>query len=390
MRDTSYFRSARGNSVRAASTTGSSGGLPAGRAGALLALCLVTMASPPASAQALTDLKPTSEPLILQQQGSFFVGGRKIVNANSGWNEVASRFGPPGGNVVVDQMYIQFQKGVNASKVPVVFVHGCCLSSKEWETTPDGRMGWYEYFTRSGYPTYLAEQAGRGRSGFNTIGFNEVRLGQKSPGALPPILAATDQFAWLTFRLGPKVGEPWPDSKFPTDKIEELYKQMIPDLILTQVPDLIAEVVSPVSNLPTVVNLAELAEKLGGAVLVGHSESSTFPTKAALKGRPGIKGIIQLETGCFANLNAEQISILVKIPILIMVGDHFQNPQPSPDCIAQRDAINKAGGDMTFISLPDLGIRGNSHMFMQDLNNVEVAQIVMKWLDDHVDRPAKR
>ncbi len=343
----------------------------------------------PVSAQSLRDLKTPSEPLVLQQQGSFFVGGRKVRNEHSGWNEVASRFGPPAGDVTVDQLYVQFQKPAKASKVPIVFVHGCCLSAKQWETTPDGRMGWYEYFTRSGYPTYLAEQAGRARSGFNTNGFNEVRLGLRTAGTQPSILMATDQFAWPTFRLGPKLGEPWPDTKFPIDKLDEFYKQVIPDLILTQVPDLIAEVLSPASSLPTVLNLAELADELGGVVLVGHSESSTFPTKAALKGRRGIRGIVQLETGCFGNLTAEQISILAKIPVLVMVGDHFATPQPGPDCIAEHDAISRAGGDMTFISLPDLGIKGNSHMFMQDLNNLEVAQIIMKWLDGHVEAPAK-
>lgn len=347
------------------------------------------LAPSPASAQSLRDLKTPSGPLVLEQQGSFFVGGRKVRNEHSGWNEVASRFGPPGGNATVDQMYVQFQKPVKASKVPIVFVHGCCLSAKQWETTPDGRMGWYEYFTRSGYPTYLAEQAGRARSGFDSDGFNEVRLGLRTAGTQPSVLMATDQFAWPTFRLGPKVGEPWPDTRFPIDKLDEFYKQVIPDLILTQVPDLIAEVLSPASSLPTVLNLAELAEQLGGVVLVGHSESSTFPTKAALNGRPGIRGIVQLETGCFGNLTPEQISILAKIPVLVMVGDHFATPQPGPDCVTERDAIARAGGDMTFISLPDLGIKGNSHLFMQDLNNLEVAQIIMKWLDGHVEAPSK-
>lgn len=343
-----------------------------------------------ASAQSFQDLKVPDAPLVLAHQGSFFVGGREVDNENSGWNEVSPRFGPPAGKFVVDQSYVQFQKTVKADKTPIVFVHGCCLSSKEWETTPDGRMGWYEFFTRSGYPTFLMEQAGRARSGFNTVGFNEVRLGLKDPSTQPSVLMATDQFAWPTFRLGPNVGEPWPDSKFPMDSLDQLYKQVIPDLILTQVPDLIAEVLSPLSNLPTVENMSLLAEDLGGAVLVGHSESSTFPTKAALKGRPGVRGIIQLETGCFGDLTPEQIAILAEIPILIMVGDHFGVPQPIPACVAERDAITQAGGDMTFISLPDMGIAGNSHMFMQDLNNIEVAQIIMDWLDTHVDGKAAK
>ena len=79
--------------------------------------------------------------------------------------------------------------------MPLVLVHGCCLSSKTWETTPDGRMGWYEYFTRLGHPTYLAEQSGRARSGFNGTIYNEVKLGMRAPNEQPFVLLATYQFA---------------------------------------------------------------------------------------------------------------------------------------------------------------------------------------------------
>jgi hypothetical protein len=47
--------------------------------------------------------------------------------------------------------------------------------------------------------------------------------------------------------------------------------------------------------------------------------------------------------------------------------------------------INAAGGDMTFIALPDLGIRGNSHMFMQDTNNLQVANVIIDWIRQHVE-----
>jgi len=34
--------------------------------------------------------------------------------------------------------------------------------------------------------------------------------------------------------------------------------------------------------------------------------------------------------------------------------------------------------------LPKMGIFGNSHMFMLDKNNLQVADVVLKWLDQHV------
>ena len=358
-------------------------------AGALLVAGSFALFCGAAMAQSISDVVAPREPLILKQQGSFFVGGRQTQSDATGWDLTppVSAFGF--GDVTVDQMYVQFQIPVilgSRSKVPLVFVHGCCLSSKTWETTPDGRMGWYEYFTRLGHPTYSAEQSGRARSGFNGTIYNEVKLGMRAPNEQPFVLLATYQFAWSIFRFGPSYGVAWPDEQFPMNKVDELFKQVIPDLILTEVPDLAAEFVTPTTNNPTVANMAALAHDLGGAVLVGHSQSSGFPTQAVLKDSSGIRGIIQLETGCFGNLTVGEVAILAKIPILVVVGDHFSTPQPPSTCTTELQQINGAGGDMTFIALPTFGLIGNSHMFMQDKNNLEVADIIEDWIRRHVER----
>ena len=33
---------------------------------------------------------------------------------------------------------------------------------------------------------------------------------------------------------------------------------------------------------------------------------------------------------------------------------------------------------------PELGIRGNSHMIMQDKNNLQVADLIIGWIDCHL------
>jgi hypothetical protein len=344
---------------------------------ALLAAALLPTAG---SAQNLHDVRVPDSPLVLKQQGSFFVGGKQVHSDAAGWDQANALPQYGAGDITVNQMYVQFQIPVRQRHpVPLVFVHGCCLSSKTWETTPDGRMGWYEYFTRRGFATYLGEQAGRARSGFDGTVFNQVRSGALPPSAQPPVLLGTAQFAWDVFRFGPTFGTAWPDEQFPMYKVKQLYKQVIPDLILTLVPDLFAELGDPGDRLPTVREMASLAKDLGGAVLIGHSQSSGYPTKAALHDPSGVRGIIGLETGCFGNLDRSQIATLSKIPILIVVGDHF-GEQPPASCVTERQQINDAGGDMTFISLPDLGIHGNSHMFMQDNNNLQIADVIIKWI----------
>src|SRR5262249_32015253 len=127
-------------------------------------------------------------PLTLKEQGSFFVGGENKKVTQPGFGPNAA---PITGEITVNQMYVQYQIPMKGDQhVPVVMVHGCCLSSKTWETTPDGRMGWSEYFVRKDRPVYLADQVSRARSGFDPTTFADVRQGKTPPGQMPTILDA--------------------------------------------------------------------------------------------------------------------------------------------------------------------------------------------------------
>src|SRR5262249_13512173 len=43
-------------------------------------------------------------------------------------------------------------------------------------------------------------------------------------------------------------------------------------------------------------------------------------------------------------------------------------------------AIRAGGGTVDGTNLPDVGIRGNSHMLMQDKNNAEIADVIQTWM----------
>src|SRR5438552_11924085 len=81
--------------------------------------------------------------LVVAKQGSFFIGGEaRAIDA--------------GVTITVNQMYVEYQIPVadaSGARPAIVLVHGCCLSAKSWEETPDGRMGWSEYFVRQKFPT---------------------------------------------------------------------------------------------------------------------------------------------------------------------------------------------------------------------------------------------
>ena len=336
-------------------------------------------------AQALKDVQTSDTPLVLKAQGSFFVGGDKVEQTQGELGDLG-----PGGHIAVNQMYVRYMVPQGGDgNVPVVMVHGATLTGKSWETTPDGRMGWDEYFVRRGHPVYVPDQVGRGRSGFNQAVFNNVRAGSAPSTSLPRWLRFSNEGVWPNFRFGLKPGQPYPDTQFPVTAVDELSKQGVPDVSFGGIP----------TPNPTFKALSDLAAQLNGAVLMGHSQSGSFPLAAALLNPAAMKGLVLVEPGtCPANYTAEQIATLAKVPMLVVFGDYRDTPtgiQALPSwqtrfeaCQAMIGRIKEAGGQAQMLSPAEIGTRGNSHMIMQDKNNLQVADLILKWIGERVSKPS--
>jgi pimeloyl-ACP methyl ester carboxylesterase len=341
-----------------------------------------------ASAQALKDVQTPDTPLVLKAQGSFFVGGEKVEQTQGELGDLG-----PGGHITVNQMYVRYMVPQGGDgNVPVVMVHGATLTGKSWETTPDGRMGWDEYFVRKGHPVYVPDQVGRGRSGFNQAVFNNVRAGSAPANTLPRWLRFSDEGVWPNFRFGAKPGAPFPDSQFPVTALDELSRQGVPDVSFGGVP----------TPNPTFKALSDLASQVNGAVLMGHSQSGSFPLEAALINPAVARGLVLVEPGsCPGRYSAEQIAALAKVPILVVFGDHRDNPTGLPTlptwqarfdaCQAMIARLKAAGGQAEMLDPPERGIRGNSHMIMQDRNHLQIADFILQWMAERVSkRPVEK
>ena len=334
-------------------------------------------------AQALKDVETPDTPLVLKAQGSFFVGGEKVEQTQGELGNLG-----PGGHIAVNQMYVRYMVPQGGDgNLAVVMVHGATLTGKSWETTPDGRMGWDEYFVRKGHPVYVPDQVGRGRSGFNPAVFNNVRAGSAPPANQPAWLRFSDESVWPNFRFGLKPGAPFPDSQFPVAAIDELAKQGVPD----------ANRGMPTPN-PTIKALSDLASQLNGAVVMGHSQSGVFPLETALLNPAVTKALVLVEPGsCPATYTDDQVKTLATVPLLIVFGDHRDTPTGLPSlpswqqrfeaCQALIGRISAAGGQAQMLNPPERGIRGNSHMIMQDRNNLQIADSILQWI---AERASKR
>jgi pimeloyl-ACP methyl ester carboxylesterase len=313
-------------------------------------------------------------PLVIERQGSFFVGGRTIKSDTlSTLPAYASS-----GSVAVEQMYVRYQVPAGGNRLPIAFIHGCCLTGKTWETTPDGRMGWDEYFVRRGHPVYVVDQSGRGRSAVDATRVTGVRAGKVPAAETPPVFMAGQEAAWAIFRFGPEYPKVFPGMLFPLEAIDEFWKQMVPDWIATMT-----------TPNPTVPAMSALAQRLGSTILVSHSQSGVYPFQTAALSTRGIAGIVSIEPGTCPAANGD-LKPYLGMPIMILWGDYVDlSPRWAPRLKACREfaaAATKAGGKVENIVLPELGMKGGSHMLMQDRNSLEVAAWLFDWIDRNIEK----
>jgi hypothetical protein len=123
--------------------------------------------------------------------------------------------------------------------------------------------------------------------------------------------------------------------------------------------------------------------------------------EAALVNPEGIAAIVSIEPGrgrVRPSLSDDQLAVFTQIPILFIFGDYLETPVEGGvfegSAFWQRalyesrefaQQVNEKGGNVEVLHLPERGIRGNSHMLMQDLNNLEIADMIMDWIKTNVE-----
>lgn len=136
----------------------------------------------------------TGKPLSICDQGAFFVGGVPKVTT---FAASAVTEGPPQ-QITIGQAYVQFQVPEKRRRWPLVMVHGSTHTGAALDATPDGREGWYAYAVRNNLATFIVDQPGRGRSGFDQSVLHEARI-KGNLSLIPTIGRITDNGAWTTW-----------------------------------------------------------------------------------------------------------------------------------------------------------------------------------------------
>jgi pimeloyl-ACP methyl ester carboxylesterase len=319
------------------------------------------------------SLSTAEEPLSIARQGSLEAGGEIIdCRTTDGGSLNPARQFP--GKLTINHVYATYQYPAKLTyKYPILFNPGGGHSARVYDTTPDGREGWLTLFARAGFAVYGVDRVNTGRAGSDICKINAVKLGLAPPSDLPAINRYSAESAWVTFRWGPKFGVPYPDTQFPIESADAYY------------PQTISTYRDPQELNKSVAALSALVDKVGPSILQTWSSSGLIGYLTAAERSELVKGILAVETspGAFEEISAEAMKRLVKVPIIIVIGDR------APDRVATSRAFQKKmqslGGDVTVDALPEAGIRGNSHTLMLERNNKEIMERMVNWLRTHTD-----
>ncbi|WP_317171858.1 alpha/beta hydrolase [Spirosoma validum] len=340
------------------------------------------------TACASTKERNSTGPFVIQQQGSFMVGG--TTSSEPGKFDLTNALKPQGQTFHGDHAYAFYQIPPKARKYPLVFLHGAAESKKTWESTPDGREGFQTIFLRRGFGVYLLDQPRRGEAGKSTV----TATSTPTPD---------EQFWFTQFRIG-NYPNYFDGSQFPKDtaSLEQFFRQMTPN---TGAFD--ANVVSNACS--------RLFDRIGEGILITHSQGGGIGWFTAIK-NPNVKAVIAYEpfssfvfpagelpnpiqsASLFGELKGVEIPVedfnkLTKIPIIIYYGDNIAK---EPTTVWNKDhwraglemakiwaaTINKHGGNATVVHLPEIGIKGNTHFPFSDLNNLQIADLMAKFLKE--------
>ncbi|KAH0587092.1 hypothetical protein H2248_005910 [Termitomyces sp. 'cryptogamus'] len=287
------------------------------------------------------------------------------------------------------------------------------MTGTNFLNTPDGRLGWADYFLSKGYELFLIDQPSRGRSPW-----------QKN---IDGVQSSYDTFTIESHFTATQLHNLWPEASLHTqwpgngslgDPIFNVfYASTVPSL------DSDAETAMKIREAGSA-----LLDKIGPVILLTHSQAGQHgwvlgdarPTKVkaivALEpiGPPFINAVFPpftaardfgvtdipitysppvkvpddivkvvvstaFGTTCFQQASPpKKLVNLAQIPVLMVTSESSYH-SIYDNCTAQY--LTQAGVSVNHLSLPDIGIHGNGHMMFMEKNNLQIVdEVVQRWI----------
>jgi pimeloyl-ACP methyl ester carboxylesterase len=332
---------------------------------------------------------------MLEKRGVFWVGGERVPRTLPGSENFEQ---------VVGQAYVEYSIPYHKrpKAPPIVLYPGGALSGVLYDSTPDGREGWADFFVRRGYSVYVVDPPGTGRAGFPVDAINRVQAGIDPPTSLP-FLFHWDSDAWREWNEGPRFGahgahdptcvgndgEGSPPvtcygDRMPNDpaSLHQFLASFMP--VDASFLDLGVDPVTP----PCAAcdrSLGALLRKIGPAIFIGHSYFGVLGARVA-NARPDLfSAVIGVDPAVNCLLTpTDDIAGIAHVPALSVHAIDQAGRPNTPACKARYAQINAAGGNATYLDLiHDRGIWGNGHLMMWEDNSDQIADVLLHWIESN-------
>ena len=322
------------------------------------------------------DQSNDSAVLNIAEIGSFIAGGEPVTLSGQPKRQVRVARNAPArtvdlnGEYITGQCYVQYIRHHQpASDAPVMFWHGGAMTGVTWETTPDGRPGWHSYFLKQGFDTLVCDAMERGRSGWSP--YPEIYKSE-------PIFRTRNE-AWGQFRFG-YADDYHADSRkrvafrhqqFPVAHFDTLAKQFVPRWTDHAEQTLEA--------------YYHALERTGPVWLIAHSQGGNLALEAVARQPQYFRGVVVIEPASAPATPGRGN----QVPHLFVWGDNIEQSTVWTDYKLQVDnyvaRLQNEDTPVTVLDLPAMGIRGNSHVPMMDLNSDPIAAMTVEWINDLSD-----
>ncbi|KAF8075977.1 Alpha/Beta hydrolase protein [Lyophyllum atratum] len=330
----------------------------------------------------------------------FYIGQTYAVQGNS--------------SIAFGQIYVEHLTPEKITQpFPLLMIHGHAMTGTNFLNTPDGRLGWADYFLREGYELYIIDQPSRGRSAW-----------QKH---VDGVESTYDTFTIESHFTATQLHNLWPQASLHTQwpgngsigdpVFDNFYASTMPSL------DSDAETAMKIKAAGS-----KLLDKIGPVVLLAHSQSGQHGWVLGDARPSQIKAIVALEPSgppfinavftpiiaarqfgltdipvtysppvtspkdialvtvsstpsftCFQQASPPRKLVnLAHIPVLIVTSESSYH-SIYDGCSAQY--LKQAGVAVEHVDLGDVGIHGNGHMMFMEKNGLQIAdQVVQKWI----------
>jgi pimeloyl-ACP methyl ester carboxylesterase len=315
---------------------------------------------------------------------------------------------------MVNQIYVEKLTPVNATQVyPILFIHGAGQTATNFMETPDGRPGWASFFLDHGYTVYLSDQPSRGCSPWNpSIG----TITTTDTASIERLFTAVSSHnLWPQSRLHTQ----WPG----TGKVGDVvFDAFYASQVQQQANDLISEAQNAKAY-------TALLDKINTSHVITHSQGGPYGWRVGDNRPHLVKSIVALEPGgppfisriirsgparpwgitelevsyepsagfnatllettaipakdanhtkCIMQVEpAKILKKLAQVPVLMITAEASYHASYDY-CTAMY--LRQAGVEVEHAELGKKGIHGNGHMFFMEKNNVEIAELVLQWL----------